>query len=88
MNYREELKNNMVEYDLNDPAKKEMIEAFEKELGDKNFNKYCVELGYFTKRETELEDGNLLTEYLFVPEKIKELAIVYSKAQALKLLKK
>ena len=83
MNYREELQKNMVEYDLNDPAQKELVEEFKKELGDKNFNEYCVELGYFTKRESKLEDGKLLTEYLFVPEKIKELAVIYSKTKAL-----
>ena len=85
MNFREELKNNMVEYDLNDPVQKKVIEDFKKELAGKNFNEYCVKKGYFTKRKTRLPGQRLLTEYLFVPEKIKELALAYSK---LKLLAK
>lgn len=82
MKLHQELKNNMVEYDLNNQDHRKIIEDFEKELAGKDFNEYCLDMGYFTKRETKLPDGNLLTEYLFVPEKIKELALVYSKLKS------
>ena len=83
MNLRQELKNNMVDYDLNDPVQRKVIEDFEKELAGRDFNEYCVYKGYYTKHETKKINNAgleyLVTEYRFISDKIKELADTKSK---------